>query len=167
MLNDHLTAVARSTIALPARVASSWLSLISTLITCMGRFSSPPLANKSVDRDWRAVDGFIIDHEKRREATFADSVKTTFFASDDNIGNMFLILPSLWSPFHLSIAIQHLEQPITSIAIRAIILGNGTHESQKKNYVIQFHVFVLQLLIHIFVRMTELIHIRLVGRWAR
>lgn len=41
------TAAARSTIALPAICASSWLSLISMLMTCTGLLYSPPLASRS------------------------------------------------------------------------------------------------------------------------
>lgn len=36
--------------AFPAIAASSWLSLISTLMTWTGRFSSPPRLSRSRDR---------------------------------------------------------------------------------------------------------------------
>lgn len=42
-----LTAAARSTMAFPAICASSWLSLISMLMTCTGLLKSPPRVNRS------------------------------------------------------------------------------------------------------------------------
>lgn len=44
----RLTAAARSSIAFPAISASSWLSLISILITCTGLLYSPPRLSRSV-----------------------------------------------------------------------------------------------------------------------
>jgi hypothetical protein len=46
-LMEALTAVAKSSIALPAMRASSWLSLISTLMICTTRLNSPPRDSKS------------------------------------------------------------------------------------------------------------------------
>lgn len=64
-----LTAAANSNIALPAKWASSWLSLISMFIMCTGWLNSPPRVNRSV----KSLSGIFVrsdvgtDRHKQRQ----------------------------------------------------------------------------------------------------
>lgn len=48
--------------------------------------------------------------------TIANGVKTTLFASDDNIGNRSALLPSFWGQFYSSISVKHVKEAICRVS---------------------------------------------------
>jgi hypothetical protein len=96
------TAAAKSNIALPAMRASSWLSLISTLIMCTTRLNSLPRESRSI----HALLSYLVS--RRRGLTIADGVKAPFLAGDHNIRHRLAVLPSFWGTLYVSITVKHL-----------------------------------------------------------
>lgn len=107
---EKLTAAARSWIARPAFKASSWLSLISTLITCTGRLDSPPRLSRS-DFKVRLRDDRVV-----LKPTFTYCVKAPFLACYDYVCLSPVVLPSLWCPFYLPVSIQHFQESISFVS---------------------------------------------------
>lgn len=129
--SQSLTARASSRIDWPAMAASSALSLISKLMTCIGRLYSPPRASKSASQRVCHSDVFSKRSQCRaREVeglmkargtpesglTVADSIVASLLACDHHIGSHdLLLLPLLWRSLHSSISVQHGQYPIARV----------------------------------------------------
>ena len=114
-LGACLTAEAKSIIAFPAIRASSWLSLISMLITWTGLLNSPPRVRRSSRLRQKICQVAVLSM-----LTVADGIKTSFFASYHNIGHCFALLPPLRRQLDMSIPIEHWKEPVCSVSAAAL-----------------------------------------------
>jgi len=114
-LGVRLTAEAKSIIAFPAIKASSWLSLISMLITWTGLLNSPPRVRRSSRLRQKIFQVVVLS-----TLTVADGIKTSFFTSYHNISHRFALLPPLRRQLDMPIPIKHWKEPICSVSATAL-----------------------------------------------
>ena len=111
------TISARERMALAAFCASSWLSLISTLIICTGRFSSCRRLNRSDT----CVSFFHCQTDQDCVRTLANAVEAALFTCDNNIWDAATLLPALRGWFNVPITIQHRQEPIGFVESRILL----------------------------------------------
>jgi hypothetical protein len=108
------TAAARSRMARPAMAASSWLSLISMLITCTIRLKSPPRESRSA--------GILLSRMLKdvlEPRTVAYTVEATLLTRDYDIRDRPRFLPPLWRALNLPISIEHLQEAVGGVSSRS------------------------------------------------
>lgn len=96
----------------PPADASSWLSLISTLITCTLLLYAWPRFDKSWADNVSFVHAFYIV----ANLTFNNSVEASFFASDNHIEDLLLLMPPLWSFFYFTVSIEHVQKAVCLVS---------------------------------------------------
>lgn len=132
--NSFTTICASCKIARPPNNASSWLSLISTLITCVLWLRFCPRFAKSAI--YLLISTLLLPFFWL--VTFYNRVKAAFFTGNNYVEHFSGFVPSLRCWFCFSVTVQHVQKPILCIKIR---------------------ILSLQFLIYLFIRCTKWINI--------
>jgi hypothetical protein len=79
--------------------------------------------------------------------TVADSIKTSFLTSDDNVSDHLAVLPTLWRQFDSSVAIQHLQESVRVVSdkrhLHVIPISTSDEAHKRESFVLSSSKIVL------------------------
>jgi hypothetical protein len=63
---------------------------------------------------------WLVSKPNRSEHTFAHSVEASLFAGDDDVSDVFALVPPLRSKFNTPIAVQHVQNAVCIVSVNAL-----------------------------------------------